>query len=135
MTATHHQCSNPRPVGLYVAFELGWSQWKLACAAEPGAHPRLRALGARRLEALHEEFAKAKKRLGLADDAPVYSCYEAGGDGFWLHRWLTAQGVHNLVVDPASIEVPRRATARVQIGSQGLVGATVMSPGDSEREP
>jgi len=38
----------------------------------------------------------------------VLSCYEAGRDGFWLHRALTAQGVTNLVVDSSSIEVNRR---------------------------
>src|SRR5262249_20738958 len=32
----------------------------------------------------------------------------AGRDGFWLHRLLTHQGVNNLVVDSASIEVNRR---------------------------
>jgi transposase len=54
-------------------------------------------------------IAKAKVRCHLAADAPVRSCYEAGRDGFWLHRWLTDQGIVNLVVDPASIEVNRRA--------------------------
>jgi transposase len=39
----------------------------------------------------------------------VHSCYEAGRDGFWLHRWLIDQGVDNIVVDSASIEVNRRA--------------------------
>ena len=38
----------------------------------------------------------------------MHSCYEAGRDGFWLHRYLTALGVHNLIVDSASIEVNRR---------------------------
>ena len=37
------------------------------------------------------------------------SCYEAGRDGWWLHRWLLEQGVDNIVVDSASIEVNRRA--------------------------
>lgn len=41
--------------------------------------------------------------------ATVHSCYEAGRDGWWLHRWLRAQGIDNLVVDSASIEVNRRA--------------------------
>jgi transposase len=54
-------------------------------------------------------IAKAKARCHLAADAPVRSCYEAGRDGFWLHRWLSDQGIVNLVVDPASIEVNRRA--------------------------
>src|SRR5678810_1345244 len=37
------------------------------------------------------------------------SCYEAGRDGWWLHRWLLERGVDNIVVDSASIEVNRRA--------------------------
>jgi transposase len=36
------------------------------------------------------------------------SCYEAGRDGFWVHRLLASQGVNNVVVDSASIEVSRR---------------------------
>jgi transposase len=39
----------------------------------------------------------------------VISCYEAGYDGFWLHRVLQAHGVHSHVVDPASLQVNRRA--------------------------
>jgi transposase len=39
----------------------------------------------------------------------ILSCYEAGFDGHWLHRWLTDQGVINHEIDPSSIEVPRRA--------------------------
>src|SRR5262249_39718311 len=38
----------------------------------------------------------------------VISCYEAGRDGFWLHRYLAHEGIRNLVVDSASIEVNRR---------------------------
>lgn len=58
---------------------------------------------------LREQIAKAKAKLDLPPDAAVYSCYEAGRDGFWIHRMLTQMGVTNLVVDPASIEVNRRA--------------------------
>jgi transposase len=52
-------------------------------------------------------MARAKRRLGLAAQAPVYSCYEAGRDGWWLHRWLMRHGVNNMVIDAASIEVRR----------------------------
>ena len=45
----------------------------------------------------------------MAASAPVHSCYEAGRDGWWLHRWLFEQGIDNIVVDSASIEVNRRA--------------------------
>ena len=51
----------------------------------------------------------AKRRFGLAVDAPVWSCYEAGRDGFWVHRWLVAAGIANVVVESSSIEVNRRA--------------------------
>jgi len=39
----------------------------------------------------------------------IVSCYEAGYDGFWLHRLLEAHGIRNYVVDPASLQVDRRA--------------------------
>jgi len=59
--------------------------------------------------ALLLEIESAKKRFGFPADSAVVSVYEAGRDAFWLHRWLTAQGVDNVVVDPGSIEVDRRA--------------------------
>jgi transposase len=37
--------------------------------------------------------------------AEIRSCYEAGFSGFWLHRYLVSQGIENIVVNPASIEV------------------------------
>ena len=107
MTATRSDCSTNRP-GLYLAFELGWTGWKLAFTIGHGQSPRLRDLRARDLSGLLEEIAKAKKRFGLPDDAPVFSCYEAGRDGFWLDRFLASQGVHNVVVDSSSIEVKRQ---------------------------
>ena len=45
----------------------------------------------------------------MAADSRVLSCYEAGRDGFWLHRYLVAAGIENVVVDAASIEINRRA--------------------------
>jgi transposase len=38
----------------------------------------------------------------------VVSCYEAGREGFWLHRFLLAYGITNHVVDSSAIEVSRR---------------------------
>jgi len=38
----------------------------------------------------------------------IVSCYEAGYDGFWLHRLLEAHGIRNYVIDPASLQVDRR---------------------------
>ncbi|MCP4005097.1 MAG: IS110 family transposase, partial [bacterium] len=45
----------------------------------------------------------------MPDDARVFTCYEAGRDGFWIHRYLLDAGIENHVVDSASIEVNRRA--------------------------
>jgi transposase len=94
---------------LYMALELGWGNWKLAFTSDAGEKPRLRTVDARDLPALCREIERAKQRLGLASTAPVVSCYEAGRDGFWLHRYLLSEGVDNRVVDSSSIEVDRRA--------------------------
>jgi transposase len=121
MAATRKQHStkgNPAVSGhvakgaLFLAFELGWSEWKLAFGTGPADNPRLRSIGGRNTQALLQEIAKAKKRFQLADDAPVYSCYEAGRDGFWLHRFLASGGIDNVVVDSSSIEVKRRGRRR-----------------------
>jgi transposase len=93
---------------LYLAFELGWTSWKLAFTVGAGQKPRLRSIPARDTDALLLEIGAAKTRFGLPDEAPVISCYEAGRDGFWLHRFLADRRIENLVVDAASIEVNRR---------------------------
>lgn len=98
-----------RPVPtLYLAFELGNRDWTLGSTTSFGQPPRERVIAARDLSALAAELAQAKRRFGLPAEAPVLTCYEAGRDGFWLHRALTAHGVTNLVVDSSSIEVNRR---------------------------
>jgi transposase len=115
MTATRTRHSTKRTPArsvLYVAFELGWNEWKLAFATDARDNPRLRSIAGRNTEAVLQEIAKAKKRFGLADDAMVHSCYEAGRDGFWLHRFLEQRGIANQVVDSSSIEVKRRGRRR-----------------------
>jgi transposase len=94
---------------LYMAFELSQSKWMLGFTIGFGQRPRLRTITARDLAALQSEIDLARERFGLGADVPVISCYEAGRDGFWLHRYLTSIGVNNLIVDSASIEVNRRA--------------------------
>jgi transposase len=108
MTATHQSKITTNSGVLYLAFELGEREWKLAFTIGMGQKPRLRSMPARDLPRLQQEIAKAKQRFRLPADAPVHSCYEAGRDGFWLHRHLLASGVDNGVVDSASIEVNRR---------------------------
>ena len=108
MTATRNGNGATSNGVLHLAFELGVGKWKLGFMTGHGEKPRLRNLAAGDLPGLHAEIARAKKRLGLASDAPVLSCYEAGREGFWLHRYLLSQGVGNVVVDSSSIEVNRR---------------------------
>jgi len=110
MTATARQKeSTGDNAVLYMALELGWSQWKLGFVREAGQKPRQRTIPARDLAALQGEIGRAKARFGLCDSSRVVSCYEAGRDGFWLHRYLESLGVSNRVVDSASIEMNRRA--------------------------
>ena len=105
---------------LYLAFELGFQKWVLGFTIGLGQKPRKRTVAAGDLIALEQEISVAKKRFGMPPTARVQSCYEAGRDGFWLHRYLLAQGVENLVVDSSSIEVNRRAkhakTDRLDVG-------------------
>jgi transposase len=111
---------NPIPRVLYLAFELGQKQYKLGFTTGLGQQPRLRAITARDTAALQLEIQLARQRFSLPETASVLSCYEAGRDGFWLHRYLQAHGIANLVVDSASIEVNRRArrmkTDRLDVG-------------------
>jgi len=93
---------------LYLALDLGWTQWHLAFTTEVGQKPRLRTVQARDLSALQEEIRRAKERFDLPAQARVASCFEAGRDGFWLHRYLVSIGVESRVVDSSSIEVNRR---------------------------
>ena len=59
------------------------------------------------LELIEDVRARVSREMGRA--VAVMSCYEAGYDGFWLHRQLEAHGVRNYVIDPASLQVDRRA--------------------------
>ena len=96
---------------LYLAFELGWNEWKLAFATGPADNPRLRTSAAATTEVLsgdrqgQEAFRSAGRRSGvqLLRGRP---------------RWLLAapllgrQGIDNMVVDSSSIEVKRRGGGR-----------------------
>ena len=109
MTATHStNCTASNAPVLYLALELGASNWKLAFTVGLSQKPRLKTITARSTLSLVLEIQAATRRFGLPEDAPVLCCYEAGRDGFWLHRFLLAHGVQNQVVDSSSIEVNRR---------------------------
>jgi transposase len=94
---------------LFVAFEVGKKEWKLALTSGFGMPPWVRSVSRGDWAAVGRVRRQALSRFGLAASVPVISCYEAGRDGFWIHRGLEAQGIRNRVVDSASIEVKRRA--------------------------
>jgi transposase len=73
-----------------------------------GSALRQKVIPAGCAEAVRNELARARLKFGLAPDAPVVSRYEAGRDGVGPHRLLATLGVQDLVLDAASIEVPRR---------------------------
>jgi transposase len=94
---------------LYVAFELGKKEWKVAMTSGFGVQPWLRTVASRDWQDVERAVAQGRARFGISAAAPVVSCYEAGRDGFWIHRALVQRGIQNRVVDSASIEVNRRA--------------------------
>jgi transposase len=102
---------------LFVAFELREKTWKLGFTTGHGQKPRERTVTARQPERVLDAIVHAKHRLGLPANAAVVRCYEAGREGFWLHRLLQGHGITNHVVDSSSIEGNRR---RRRAKSDGL---------------
>jgi transposase len=107
-TAVTPSVTTPLEPILCLALETGATEWKIAFSSGLGQRPRLRTVPARDLGRLQWEIVRAKERFGLPAGARVVSCYEAGRDGFWLHRALLQLGVENQIVDSSSIEVNRR---------------------------
>ncbi len=121
MTAVLEHKDNVSGTTLYMALELSNKKWKLGFSN--GEKNRQRTIAAGDWVELHKQMGLAKQKLRLAMDCRIVSCYEAGRDGFWIHRGLEAEGVENFVVDSASIEVNRRQrrakTDRIDV--QGLL--------------
>ena len=92
---------------LYMAMELSDKCWKLVFS-DGGDKRRHETMEAGHRMELVEAIRKAKEKFDLSSEAKVVSCYEAGRDGFWLHRYLVTLGVDNQVVDSSSIETNRR---------------------------
>ncbi len=92
---------------LYMALELSEEKWVLAFTVGLGQQPRKRTVPGGDVLGVMREIGSAKRRFRLSAEARVVSCYEAGLEGFWLHRALVAHGLENQVVDSASIDVKR----------------------------
>lgn len=92
---------------LFVSMELSNKNWQVL-SGDGGTKTRRYSMKAGDRAGLLGVVERARERFGLPKDAPVLSCYEAGRDGFWLHRFLMANGICNYVVDAASVKVSRR---------------------------
>jgi transposase len=93
---------------LYMAIELDNNRWMLGFTVGFGQWLRERNVAARDTMALDREIRSAKRRFHLPEDCRVLSCYEAGREGFWLHRYLVHSGINNVVVDAASMEARKK---------------------------
>ena len=96
---THQAESTGTGAVLYIAIELSATKWHLVSGVGIATRVRHRTIAAGDVAALRDELRKARAKFGLPETAPVRSCYEAGRDGFWVHRLLEIEGVSNLVVD------------------------------------
>jgi transposase len=99
------------PARIFVAIELSKASWLVAVVTPLADRISLHRLPAGAGAAVVDLLARVGRRVAAALGRPVeiVSCYEAGYDGFWLHRLLETQGVRNHVFDPASLQVSRRA--------------------------
>jgi transposase len=99
------------PATLFLALELSRSTWLVALHSPVVDKVSLHRLDGGDVEGLIALIARkqgqAEEKLGRP--VRVACCFEAGYDGFWLHRWLCARGVENRVLDAASLLVDRRA--------------------------
>lgn len=105
-TPIEEQCAT-----IHVAIELSMKSWVVVIHSPDRDRLSRHAVEAGDHEGVLGLIAKVRARVAraLQRRPAVVSCYEAGYDGFWLHRRLLAAGIENLVIDPASLAVERRA--------------------------
>src|ERR1700739_2112466 len=98
-------------VGCLVAIELSKKSWIVAVntpLSDKISRHTLKAGDGKELLDLCERI-RTRVARETKQRVEIVSCYEAGYDGFWLHRLLEAHGIRNYVIDPASLQVDRRA--------------------------
>lgn len=116
---TEHNANKQR---LYLSIELSRKKWKLGFSDGRAARARIRTIEARDFQRLREEIEQAKTHFGVEGEAETVSCYEAGREGFWVHRALIEKGIVNVIVDAASIDIKRRKRAKTdRIDAESLV--------------
>jgi len=108
---TQFPVSTSNEQSIYAALELSKNSWLLAIQVPGRDNPSLHPIGGGNAEGLMTKLDAARDRLTkISGQTPkVTLCYEAGYDGFWLARFLEQRGIECLVMEPASLQVNRRA--------------------------
>ena len=120
---TQFPISTSSEQSVYAALELSKNSWLLAIQVPGWDNPSLYPIRGGNAEGLMAKLDAARKRLAkVSDQTPkVTLCYEAGYDAFWLARFLEQRGIECLVMEPASLQVNRRArrvkTDRIDVES------------------
>jgi transposase len=113
MKPTRTNYSTPSETVLAVSLELASGSWKMALHDGNREHATIKSVddevSAVRLQQAIDEIGKIKTKWGLPDDVRTVVLYEAGQDGFWIARTLTARGIETLICDPASLQVTRQS--------------------------
>ncbi len=96
---------------LFVCMELSKTSWLLAAQASPSGKTSSHKLDGGDTDGLLALLRRlqAREQRATGEEIQVILGYEAGYDGFWLQRRLTAEGITCWVMDPGSLQVNRRA--------------------------
>ena len=96
---------------IFVALELSRSKWLVGVGTPEKWAVRRHEVDGGDLDGLlallRRVAAGEERRAGVP--VRIHVCFEAGRDGHWLHRALTAAGYEVYEIDPASVAVDRRA--------------------------
>ncbi len=108
---TQFPISTSSEQSIYAALELSKNSWLLAIQVPGRDNPSLYPIRGGNAEGLMAKLDAARDRVAkVTGQTPkVTLCYEAGYDGFWLSRFLLQRGIDCLVMEPASLQVNRRA--------------------------
>ena len=102
----------PEEEVLAVALELASGSWKIAFQDGKHAKPAVLTVSAdqsaARLQEVEREIGKIRRKWHVRPGARTVVLYEAGQDGFWIQRALSARGIKTLICDPGSIPMPRK---------------------------
>ena len=96
---------------VFAAIELSDKSWLLGIHTPLSDKIGMHTIAAHDASALIAKLAQISEKVEqhLGRPVRVMSVYEAGRDGFWLHRLLDEAGIDNRVIDAASLQVSRRA--------------------------